>query len=122
MIAKYIEYLQIFKFSLLIRTPSEIGDDLLEGTYLVITDGEDVELGAIMKTIQYHYLIVVEGKISKVHQIIKSLYDWYLIETEIQPFEIRKVPDIFNLFYDVIVQLQLLEASESIQILDLQYI
>jgi hypothetical protein len=75
MIAKYIEYLQIFKFSLLIRTPSEIGDDLLEGTYLVITDGEDVELGAIMKTIQYHYLIVVEGKISKVHQIIKSLYD-----------------------------------------------
>ena len=74
MIPEYIEYLQILEFGLLIGASTEIGDDFLEGADLVVANGEDIELGAVVKPIQDHYLVVVEGEISEIHQIIESLY------------------------------------------------
>jgi hypothetical protein len=41
---------------------------------LVVANGEDIELGAVVKPIQDHNLVVVEGEISEIHQIIESLY------------------------------------------------
>ena len=84
--------------------------NLLKRTDQVIPNRKNVQLSAIMKSIQDHYLIIVQRQICKIYQFFEALYCFDPIEGKIQPFEVYQVIDAFYLFNYVIVELQFLQS------------
>ena len=65
-VAKDIEDLQIFEPSFLLGLSAEICDNLLKGSYEVIANREDVQLGATMESIDGGYFVIIKCEVSEV--------------------------------------------------------